>query len=833
MKEQLKEALQRLFNKHRIVFWYDDKQELRDDFDAVELDGVEKVEICNNEFQLKYMLLREKPEQRFLLYKAGPEPKPETENWLLDVQLAEGEFRADQTALWLSDLGLSLDFTEIAQQHSEFFKATKRIEDLKKLDLSSNTASQIRLKMLAVSVNSEVRIDAVLETLLEELANDKDEHFKKVERFQLIDFLWERVQKLYSYTSTELSVKDFVLELFKSCYAMGTDGEIKMNAEGLVFLKRWKDSRRYENAFESHSEDCADYLDIEKDLADRNYLELVDIDYFEIIDRKILSDLVRNVQERTISPADCTNLVRRRRQSHWFRIYKHEYEAIEIAAQLLRAIETCELAMDSFADGISRYTESWYQVDQLYRQFVFHYQQAEHVTLLKALAEHVEGLYSNQFLLPLSHRWQEIVDETESWNPARVSQQSRFFKDYVQEYLNQKKKVCVIVSDGLRYEIGNELVGLIRQEDRYTAELSSMVTSLPSYTQLGMAALLPHSTLEIQHQKKGVVLVDEQNSAGTDNRKKILEAKLGPKVKATALQARDLLTMNGNERRELFREHDVVYVYQNIVDHTGDKMASEKKVFQAAEETLQELVKVVKRLTSANATNLLITSDHGFIYQDGVEESDFAADGANKVEADYRDRRFLLASKLDTHHGLKHYSADQLGLLGETEVLIPKSINRLRLQGSGFRYVHGGATLQEVVVPVLRINKGRSSDVHYVDVNIVKGSTSTISTGQLSVLLYQKDAVSEKLQERTLRVAIFAADGELLSDQQEFKFDFASDNPREREQKVQLVLSRAADSRNHQQVFLRLEEKISGTSKYQEYASETYTLKRSFTSDFD
>jgi hypothetical protein len=45
------------------------------------------------------------------------------------------------------------------------------------------------------------------------------------------------------------------------------------------------------------------------------------------------------------------------------------------------------------------------------------------------------------------------------------------------------------------------------------------------------------------------------------------------------------------------------------------------------------------------------------------------------------------------------------------EVQIPKSINRLRLKGSGSRFVHGGASLQEVVIPVLKINKKRQSDV--------------------------------------------------------------------------------------------------------------------------
>jgi len=72
------------------------------------------------------------------------------------------------------------------------------------------------------------------------------------------------------------------------------------------------------------------------------------------------------------------------------------------------------------------------------------------------------------------------------------------------------------------------------------------------------------------------------------------------------------------------RDHDVIYVYHNRIDATGDKRESEERVFEAVEETLQELIRLIKKLTSANVSNLLVTSDHGFIYQNrAIDESDF------------------------------------------------------------------------------------------------------------------------------------------------------------------------------------------------------------------
>ena len=136
-------------------------------------------------------------------------------------------------------------------------------------------------------------------------------------------------------------------------------------------------------------------------------------------------------------------------------------------------------------------------------------------------------------------------------------------------------------------------------------------------------------------------------------------------------------------------------------------------------------------------------------------------------------------------------------------------------------------------MPIISINKSRQSDIAQVDVELIRGSVSTISTGQLAIQLYQMQPVDDKLKARTIRVGIYAQDGELISDEQEFPFDMTSENPREREMKTQLVLSSAADAYNNQQVVLRLMCRVQNTGHFQEYKSQQYTLRRSFTSDFD
>ena len=831
MNDRIAQALTKLFDRHRIVFWYDAKQELRDDFEVLQLHGVEKLELINNEYGIKYKLLREQPEQKFLLYREGPQPA-DLDNWLLDVQLAHGEFRTDQVAIWLSELELGLEFTDVVQAHAEFFQAVKRKDALKKLLKADDTAGQIRLKMLAVCTGSELRMDAVVENLLQELADGRDEKIKLIGRCSLDGFLWEQMTRCYGYKSDEPGIRDFAIELFKSCYAMGTDGQVKLTGDAMVFLKRWKDSRQFEGGFETLSGECAEVLGIEQDLAKRDFRELIELDYFRLIDQKIISDLVRAVASRTASSGDVAIWVRQRRQGHWYREYRHLYEAVDYAAQFTHALGEAKLEMDSLAEGVQRYSRFWYLLDQLYRKFTYHVRMSGQASLMGSLSDQIENLYSNNFLLKLGDRFQACVDAASKWEAFPVRKQKEFFEHWVRPFLRKDNKVCVIISDAMRYEIGDELLSLIRQEDRYSAELEPALSMLPSYTQLGMAALLPNRDLAIADNETGTVLVDGQSSQGTVNRIKILGQAISQR--AIACKADELMAMKGDDCRALVRDHDVIYVYHNRIDATGDKRESEERVFEAVEETLQELIRLIKKLNNANLYNFLVTSDHGFIYQNrAIDESDFSGVDAEGEQILFRDRRFVLGKGLAEASSLHKFTPEQLGLAGEVEVQIPKSINRLRLKGSGSRFVHGGASLQEVVIPVLKINKKRQSDVTAVEVDILRGASSVITSGQLAVTIYQAGPVTDKIQPRVLRAGIYTEAGDLISDSHDLTFDLSSDNPRERELQVRFVLTRKADEANGQEVILRLEEKHAGTSHYKEYKSLRYLMRRSFTSDFD
>jgi hypothetical protein len=136
-----------------------------------------------------------------------------------------------------------------------------------------------------------------------------------------------------------------------------------------------------------------------------------------------------------------------------------------------------------------------------------------------------------------------------------------------------------------------------------------------------------------------------------------------------------------------------------------------------------------------------------------------------------------------------------------------------------------------VVVPVLLINKKRSSDVEQVEVEPILTATRLITTGQHTVRLYQTLPVTEKRRMIRLRIGLYGPDGTPLTNEEERSFEETSEDARRRETTVRLILGKAADAFNDRDVRLVLTRVGDGPDR--PYRTETFRLKRSFGGDFD
>lgn len=829
MRNRIQAGLERSFRKHRIVFWHDPEARFREDFDAIAIPGVTKAEVANNEFMLKHRLIREAPRDNFLVYRPGAIP-PDPENWLLDLEVGHGVFLADRGALLLMELGLPPQFSDLVETHARFFEAKPRIDRLKGMIEETDNVSRIRLKMIAVCVGVPAALDAVLQALLAEHARDEDKLIGLIARSGLEQHLWEEVHALYGYEEKAPSIEGFVQALFWGTYMMELDEPSLLTQEALVLMGRWRHDTRHRDAFVTLSDRHAVALAIPSDLHGRPLDRLIRMVQFEAIDQQVLRTLIKGVLDRDIPHEQVEEAVRERRESLWWAEYEDLYEAIRYASDVQRRIADVPIPPMTMRTGFDTYATSWFQIDQIYRKFVLHAGRTLHRDLVASLVERVENLYSNGFLMPLNDSWQRAIDADPTWKIDNVVGQRRFYEQHVVPIRNKGAKVIVIISDALRFEIGEELLRRIRAVDRFEARIEPMLGSLPSYTQIGMGALLPNRDLRIAAEGSGV-LVDGESATGTENRGKILARRADAGTTA-AVQSDAVSRMDKDAVRALIRDNDVVYIYHNLIDATGDKTASEGQVFEAAERAIQDLEQLVRRLAGNNANNLIVTADHGFIFQNRpIHEGDYSPAEVRGKKITHRDRRFVLGTGLEETPGLTWFTSRAAGLEGETEILIPRSIGRLRLSGSGSRFVHGGAALQEVVVPVLLINKRRTSDMEPVEVEPILTASRLITTGQHPIRLYQILPVTEKRRPIRLRIGLYGPDGTVLSNLEEREFGETSEDPRRRETTVRLILAKAAEAYNDQDIRLMLTRIGDGPER--PYRTETFRLKRSFGGDFD
>lgn len=829
MTEQnsVKDAVNNRLAAQRVVFWHDLSGEYDADVDALELGAVNVIRVHGNEFGVKSTILADHV-TKHLVYRAGEIPRG-TSNWLLDLELAYGVFTADKTSMLQQEFGLSDPaLAAIIEQHQSFFGANSRKVALAKLLDPGDDAAKLRAKMSQVLVKSSGHtLTDIIRELLAENAANKRTKFDDLATFGLDQFLWDGLAKIYRYTGTNPTIDDFVLWVYSRAiedFASETPGEfrnIRIDFNSLRY------DVRTQSMMATLASRAADALDLKSMIEHRDFRELVPVTTFEEIDRKIIVDLAAAVVARSVTPREVAEIVRQRQDSVWKDKYAKLYEATQSASDLLAAIAALPNTIPSMDAGLQKYQSDWFRIDQYYRRFTFAYQSADFQKPLEALKAEVDKQYANKFLHHFGGLWQQALEPTDHWKSVSLAPQRKFFDNHVAPIVKDgRTKAVVIISDGMRYEVAEELTSLIRSENRFDAALSAVLGMLPSYTQLGMAALLPQSALELDPEALPV-LADGKPTNGTANRDKILQA-----VKGRAITAADVLAMPGDELRDLYKQHQIFYVYHDRIDAIGDKAATERTVFQAAEDTLRELVLLVKKWTNANATNIVITADHGFLYQDTpLEQAYYVSEPPQGETITKTNRRYVLGRSLKPSPSFMTFTSAQAGLVGDIDIQIPKSIHRIPQPGAGTRYVHGGASLQEIVVPVIAVNKKRRSDIRPVEVDLMP-ETDKITTGQLAVKLLQREAVTDKIQPRQVRLGIYAGEAP-ISDQPVLTFDSSSDDQRERYQSVTLYLTQDADDVNNRAVELRLEERIPNTNQWKTFSKANYTIKRSFMTDFD
>lgn len=809
------------FYKRRIVFWQDEDREFETMLDELEIPDVKIVRLTGtNNFAVKKLLLHDDLTSNFLIYNPFSYTQQQ-DNWLRDIELFSEEYRADFISMQMSELNIASTpaMRKTVKVYSKFLENKDRIAKLKKIGREYQTPLQLHIDIMAVlaGLNGGSAQDVFIAVLVAGLDEDNNAALNNIKKFGNIDAFWQLARKYTGYIHEE----DKPLGFFAS-HVLLTALAQTMNTSVLKGLERFiSDSNKaycysivHEWRNREYNDDLFDlcrYIENELNLASRfekqDIETLLTADIFPSIHESILKRFFSEVADHVVKVELMLKAAENRRTSGWYERFADYYDCLYYMAKMQEFYQDNAAGFHIVEPKAiwKLYTETAYEMDSFYRHFHYAFGNSlknSNVLLedkLKHSAEYVEALYQNWYLKELTGCWTNAISDNLSslGYVSEIGKQHDFYPRYVRPLAGKNSRAFVIISDALRYEVAAELCDTIIRTTKGTAKLDAVQAIFPSITKFGMANLLPGRKLSVTEDME--VLVDGQHSRSTPEREKIL---CSGNPNSVAVQYTDVLNMKRADRRELVSGKEVVYIYHNTIDAIGDKAPTEKKVFEACEDAMQELSNILRIIINdMQGTDIFITADHGFLYTySPLTESDKIGKSAFSGTVYEVGRRYAITDPLTAAEYLMPVQLE--GEIGGIAVkgYTPLDSTRIKIAGGGENYVHGGVSLQEMVVPVIAFKNLRTTSKKYVEVSNAEikllSESRKVSNLLFSLDFFQRQPIGDKVQPCAYSIYMTDDEGVLISDRQTIIADRTSTNASERVFRVRFNLKAGAYDKN-------------------------------------
>ena len=795
------------FYKRRIVVWIDEDAEFTDKLDGITLSGAKVIALTgSNNFYLKKLLAVDDPTSNYLVYRPFAYESDE-DNWLLDMELYGEEFRADLVSMWMNEMGipqtpaLRLGF----KQYRKFFNAQVRRNKVSSQTASPTTPAQLQLAVMAALAGlKDAKPNAIIKTVLQAgLLKDSNPVYSEFVNYGIDEAFWRMVAQGTGYQDTDTDLAQLATHLLL------TASTRTMRQEFLAGLQMFISSAHQAYCYDfvsdwMHSEDSrdiyaiAEHMEAELKLPQRfmklQVADLVDTEIFPCVNEVILVKLMTEISDHIIDVDTITQTVEKRRTCVWYDGVKNYYEGILQVAKMQAFFKEHSAGLHTVepAKVWKEYTTEYYIMDTYYREFHKSYSESlknyheELSDLFTHVMEKIEGLYVTWFLGQLGNNWSDACADNlrEYGRVLEVPQQTDFYRRHVAA---SESKVYVIISDAMRYEVAASLADQLRRETQAKVNLKSMQGVFPTITKFGMAALLPNRDLSVELKSGKIerlaVLADGQSTEAS-NRDKILKSADSASV---ALKYKEIIGMKRADRQALIKGMNVVYIYHDTIDEAGHL---ESSVFTACETAIEELKNMVRIIANEwGGANIIITSDHGFLYTHLPLKEDDKVDKTTESDQDVEiGRRYAIMKK----GAQPKYLLPVKLLDGNTDYdsFTPRESIRIKMKGGGLNFVHGGISLQEMVVPVIEYHFLRNQSQEYkrnkskydtkpVGISLLSAGRK-ISNMIFSLNFYQKEPVGGNREAATYQLYFTDSVAKPISDVQKIIADKISDNGQDR-----------------------------------------------------
>ena len=450
-----------------------------------------------------------------------------------------------------------------------------------------------------------------------------------------------------------------------------------------AILERWRNDERYKEYYIEAVKEISEKVRIKDHIVFNE--SLLSLETFPEMDEVILQELLSSTTpENYENKAEkIREIAEKRIGTFWERNGFIDYwKPIKIAAELLIG---CKKALEydgqSRDEMIEKYVEEWWVLDKL----------ALELTSFKI--EGIENLVKpaitayERYLDKINRKFAEVVKK-EGWVQNHTS-----FWEYVK---NAEKPVAVLFIDALRFDLAKMIIENVRGVE--SVEINWLYGVLPSITEVGMAALLPNSQIEIKKDDP-------------------LKVEIGGKLVSTKAERKSYINEKGIDVIDFeignIPKKEILAVMVRNIDRLGD-------IADIAPNNLIEMVgricKFISRLRDAGFRTVIIGSDHGFLY---------LISQPNKVtcKGDFVARRFALGANPE---GCIIFKAAEIGISGDLLLAFPIGTTVFAIQGETPHFVHGGLSLQETIVPVISLKLSVPKEKVGIEIESPKDKITTI-----------------------------------------------------------------------------------------------------------
>jgi hypothetical protein len=304
-------------------------------------------------------------------------------------------------------------------------------------------------------------------------------------------------------------------------------------------------------------------------------------------------------------------------------------------------------------------------------------------------------------------------------------------------------KVGYVLVDALRFEMARELQQSF--DDEYQRRLTATIGSVPTITEIGMAALMPGAEGDVRLVPTGEGKIGLQIGEAIlkDRRSRLdwLKRQVQAPLAITTLE--DMLPKPKAALEHELQEARLIVVTSPEIDELAesDNIRLARKVM---DDVLADLARLVRKLRELGCKTIIIAADHGYLFGDVLENSmKLDPPGGRTVDLH---RRVWVGQGGAASDAVMRANLASFGLRTDLDIAVPWGFAVFRTPGGARAYFHGGLAPQELAVPVLVLQPtsvGRMTPLSAIEWQLTTG-TPKIATRFFSVTI---DARSTSLFE--------------------------------------------------------------------------------------